>query len=1354
MGKKHGLRIMNWRTVPSLCIAVTAGFLGSAAGVFAELPSESTLPGQPPVAAALPAAALPAAALPAAALPAAALPAAALPAAALPNESTLPRGFAVAPVAIERIQLPAEEVTTLPAPSHPADTAPAATPAADTAPVENPTADTPPVENPGADTPPVTSVPTVRTSLPSESILPPASQIPAPPQDGDEDPDPTEADVLNLSRSADVVPWLRLDMKGHVGPVRALAFLGDSGRLCSGGEDKSILVWGRPRPQGPWQCARSIYWQVQRGSRGRIYALATRGNLIAFGGHGAMGGLGEILLVDALTGNLQAALYDEQIGHRQVIVSLAFSPDPRRPGLASIDRAGKALYWQPDSATGLWKPREIQGTDTAHYGESIAARLRAVRGFAPLVMVDDQHVVLPVYAANPRLPDAIVWQLEKINVRTGVKQPWPGQRDIFHFEMVTALAASEDGTRLASADAAGHLSLWDRKGRLATKRLEGACITLAFNHDGRTLVSGTAKNPKGQPALIQSWNLAEPGTWQKWRADIACPHDVYACALSRDGKYLAYTRGNDVVVRPFRDAGESRLRAAVRSPLRVAFAKDQPYYRIAIGTQSRSGRVPLEQTFDTSQLQLGTGRVVESKWISSDWRQLGWKVQTRRDSQTGEETYQLTHNGDPRARIPLDPSLHGTPSAWCWIPTRKGEPFAVAIGTSGNNNIYVFRLTERGTSPLLRVFRGHAGRVTSVGVSLDLRYLVSGSQDSTIRVWPLSELHADQELVNRWGARIEIRGDELQIVSIREDGPLYFRGMRQGDVIRRLRWVQSDAQNALQPKETSAAAEMLRTLRDQSWDTLVAFDYTRGRMPGRTFQMFPAWQQLVSLVVAENRQWAYWSPTGYYDASFEGHKLFGWQVNRGLEVLPDFFLAAQVRASLERPEAMSRLLDAGSIDAVFRLGQGEVPADLQRPLADAYQLKPQVEILAPTAGDAAAGQTVHVRAAVSVREGQQLVPPKVFANGVVGSNRRFVRSETIAGGRKYIYEWDAALPSQRQILLQVVAATDAEVAATDSVTITRSSLPPRRAARLFVATAGINQYLDSQLPRLDYAVNNANQVATLLNQQAYPLYTPQAVSLSNLNVTRSAWNAALHAYGEEVRTRVTPDDLLLIFLSGHGVRDPVADKYYYLTSNVRFTDVTGRRYGDCLSLEDFEVFADLPCRKLVILDTCHSGALQPLRQRELKSALRALQQDVVFTLTASEGGQEAVEERDRNLGRFTSRLLEGLRGTADQQDGNSDGIVSWSEVVRYVERMVTADSIGDEYQQYPTSGPAELLHVADFPLTVARPESRVGHVGIPQDALTGPDTAGIGRTSTPRRSTPAVFGAGAHERLTNFNTDG
>ena len=465
------------------------------------------------------------------------------------------------------------------------------------------------------------------------------------------------------------------------------------------------MCWSRSDHQGGWRHERSIYWQVQRGSRGRIYAIASHDNLIALGGHGAMGGLGEILLVDSATGNLQAALYDEVIGHRQVIVSLAFSPDPQRPGLASIDRAGKALYWQPDPQTGLWKPREIQPADTAHYGEAIARRLYPVRGVAPLVMVDGQHVVLPVYAADPRRPNALAWQLQKIDVTAGAKELWPGQQGVYHFQVVTALAVAGDGSRLASADAAGRLFLWEAGGKSATERLDRACVSLAFSDDARTLLAGTAKSPSGQPALVQLWDVADPARWRKRQADIASTSDVYACSLSRDGEYLAYTSGNDVVTRPLRGGSERRLDAAVRPPLRVAFAKNRPFYRIALGTRPQNGRVTLEQTFDTANVQLDTAASVDdSNWLASTWHALGWEVQTRRDPQTGAETYRLVRGGEPKASIPFDPSLHGAPSAWCWIPTAQGEPFAVAIGTGGNNNIYVFRLADRGTCPVLRGF--------------------------------------------------------------------------------------------------------------------------------------------------------------------------------------------------------------------------------------------------------------------------------------------------------------------------------------------------------------------------------------------------------------------------------------------------------------------------------------------------------------------------------------------------------------------------------------------------------------------------------------------------------------------------
>ena len=704
--------------VPLVCLVAVAGSasLGRAAEA---LPSESLLPGQ-------------------SALPA---PQAAV---NLPSESELPPGYA-APLSFVPVQVQAtdaivvEPVVDEPSPSDRRPPEQAAKPEAD---------------------------------LPSESTLPAGWKA-----DGQQVPDPVDDDapiveedrILNLAQSVDAIPWLRLNMPGHVGAVRALAFTGDSDRLCSAGEDKSVLIWQRGQSgavQRSWQYQRSIYWQVQRGNSGRIYALATQDNLIAIGGHGAMGGLGEILLLDAVTGNLHAALYDEQIGHRQVIVSLAFSPDPKAPGLASIDRDGRALYWRPNPETGLWSAKLVQPPDHSQYGAEVAQRLSPYRGTTPLVMTDGSHVVLPAYATDPRQPNAVCWQLREIDVATGEGKLVPGQKGVYHLAYVTALAVARDGSSLASADAAQLPSgvphrffLWDRQGGRIENRVARVPLCLAYSRDGRTLAVGTTQS-RGQ-AHLEIWNVADLRQ-PKRGAEIPVAENVAACALNADGTLCAFSQGNDVVVRPLANPQQAvRLGAPVRPPLRVAFARQEPFYRLALGVRRQDDKVTLEQVFDCSQVQLSmAGRIDENDWVPEGSDAQGWSVENRRDPRSGVESYRLTQRGEPRGDLPLDAKT-GAPGAWAWIPDANGQPFAVAIGTRGSSNIYVYRLAERGSCPLLRVFRGHSGAVTSVSVARDLRYLASAAMDATVRIWPLADLQREEALVNRWGALFEIQGGQL-----------------------------------------------------------------------------------------------------------------------------------------------------------------------------------------------------------------------------------------------------------------------------------------------------------------------------------------------------------------------------------------------------------------------------------------------------------------------------------------------------------------------------------------------------------------------------------------------------------------
>ncbi len=156
-------------------------------------------------------------------------------------------------------------------------------------------------------------------------------------------------------------------------------------------------------------------------------------------------------------------------------------------------------------------------------------------------------------------------------------------------------------------------------------------------------------------------------------------------------------------------------------------------------------------------------------------------------------------------------------------------------------------------------------------------------------------------------------------------------------------------------------------------------------------------------------------------------------------------------------------------------------------------------------------------------------------------------------------------------------------------------------------------------------------------------------------------------------------------MAGHGFVDPATQRYYYAGHDLTRDQFMAGDYSTSISWSDFELLSDIPCRKLALLDTCHSGAIQPLRSRNLKSAIRDFQEDVVFTLTASAGNERSEENADWGHGAFTKSLLEALSGKAAT---STPGVVMFNDVVGYVQQSVPALTDG---RQNPTVAPEDLL---------------------------------------------------------------
>jgi cytochrome c len=284
-------------------------------------------------------------------------------------------------------------------------------------------------------------------------------------------------------------------LRGHGGPVRALAISPDGTQAVSGSFDASAIRWSLPANAAE---------QVLRFHDGAVNAVAfLRDGRVATSGEDA-----RIAIWKA--GEQTPSMVLE--GHAAPVVALAISPDGATLASASWDHtarlwplaSGKASGGEPrvieghaQNVNGVAFTPDGRGLVTAGYDATL--RITPLAGGAPVVVTLPTPLNTVAVASDGEIvtagADGKVYLLSAAGEPTGEIEVGPTP--------IIAVAVSGDGKLIAAAGIRGSVGIIDRRARKLDRTLVGPGLPVwsaAFFPDNRTLLTG------GADRLIRRWD--------------------------------------------------------------------------------------------------------------------------------------------------------------------------------------------------------------------------------------------------------------------------------------------------------------------------------------------------------------------------------------------------------------------------------------------------------------------------------------------------------------------------------------------------------------------------------------------------------------------------------------------------------------------------------------------------------------------------------------------------------------------------------------------------------------------------------------------------------------------------------
>ncbi len=526
----------------------------------------------------------------------------------------------------------------------------------------------------------------------------------------------------------------------HDKRVASVAFNWDGTILASSGDDQKIKIWNPENKSEDEPIA------TLRGHEGAVKTVAfspheKNGYLLASGSKDK-----RVRLWDIRDNSCLEVLP----GHRDIVRSVAFSPDGQRLASGSDDRTVR-----------LWDVSDLEHLDVEP--ERLEVPKNGVRSVA--FSTDGQML-----ASGSEDQTVYLWKLNPLDKK-------PALLNLGHDFGISSVAFSPDNQILASGS-------WDKTIRLWHLRPSEAIPQILGEHDDN--IMSVAVSPDGQWLASGSWDKivrlrdlsqldAEP--------EVIGKHEdrVFAVAFDQNSQMLA-SAGADRTIKLWRNLENRQQKPEILTGHKdgvssVAFSLDGRWLASSSWSKDAAVRLwDLQHPDSTGKIvgkilwtheNLGThiGESITSVAFSRDGKMLasGSNDKTiklldlrRTDGLSWDLIYEQSSSDSPENPV-VDPMVLDGHNSRVWSVVFSPNSKMLASG-SDDRTIRLWDLSQTQEEPQVReVLEGHNFWVGSVAFSPDGQKLASGSYDKTIRLWDLN--HLDEE-------PIVLRGHEQSVTSV------------------------------------------------------------------------------------------------------------------------------------------------------------------------------------------------------------------------------------------------------------------------------------------------------------------------------------------------------------------------------------------------------------------------------------------------------------------------------------------------------------------------------------------------------------------------------------------------------------